>query len=71
MVDAIWIATDRDKGNLNLRYDSSNSNYLEIWIRYGIRFCEKDMKSAFRIYDKYEQCFTSKIKGTTAIAVNQ
>lgn len=71
MVDAIWIATDRDKGNLNLRYDSSNSNYLEIWIRYGIRFCEKDMKSAFRIYDKYEQCFTSKIKGKTAIAVNQ
>lgn len=71
MVDAIWIATDRNKGNLNLRYDSSNSKYLEIWIRYGIRFCKDDMRTALRIYDKYEQCITTEIKEKTSIAVNQ
>lgn len=71
MVDAIWIATDRDNGNLNLRYDSSNSGYLEILIRYGIRFCENDMNSALRIYDKYERYSYSEIKGTAPIAVSQ
>lgn len=71
MVDTIWIATDRDKGNLNLRYDSSNSEYLEIWVRYGIRFCGNDMNAALRIYDKYEQYTTSTIKESTPIAVSQ
>lgn len=58
-------------GNLNLRYDSSNSGYLEILIRYGIRFCENDMNSALRIYDKYERYSYSEIKGTAPIAVSQ
>lgn len=71
MVDTIWIATDRDKGNLNLRYDSSNSEYLEIWVRYGIRFCGNDMNAALRIYDKYEQYTTSTIKESAPIAVSQ
>ena len=71
MVDTIWIATDRDKGNLNLRYDSSNSEYLEIWVRYGIQFCGNDMNAALRIYDKYEQYTTSTIKESTPIAVSQ
>lgn len=48
-----------------------NSEYLEIWVRYGIRFCGNDMNAALRIYDKYEQYTTSTIKESTPIAVSQ
>ena len=43
----------RKKGNLNLKFDASESQYLEILIKYGIRFNEADMISTLKIYDKY------------------
>ena len=47
------ITMKRKKGNLNLKFDASESQYLEILIKYGIRFNEADMISTLKIYDKY------------------
>ena len=54
-IEAIWIAmNNRKNGRLNLKYDASNDEYLELLIRYGIRFNEDDMNLAMENYEKYE-----------------
>lgn len=53
-IETLWIAKERKRGNLNLKFDATNQEYLEILIRYGIRFDEEDMDSAIKLYEKYE-----------------
>lgn len=70
-VESIWIALAREKGNLNLKYNAANSDYLEIWIRYGIKFREDDMQMALRIYDKYEEQLFGNAEKQIETAVGQ
>ena len=70
-VESIWIALAREKGNLNLKYDAANSDYLEVWIRYGIKFREDDMQMALRIYDKYEEQLFGNAEKQIETAVGQ
>lgn len=70
-VEAIWIALAREKSNLNLKYDAADADYLEIWIRYGIKFREDDMQMALRIYDKYEEQVFESVEKQIENAVGQ
>lgn len=73
-IETLWIAMDRAKGqrgHLNLKFDASNQEYLEILVKYGIRFNESDMDSALKIYEKYESKLTQKIARKNKIAVGQ
>lgn len=70
-IETLWITMDRKKGNLNLKFDASNMEYLEILIKYGIRFNEADMNSALEIYEKYETKLNQQIAGRSKIAIGQ
>ncbi len=70
-IETLWITMDRKKGNLNLKFDASNTEYLEILIKYGIRFNEADMNAALEIYEKYETKFNQQIAGHSKIAIGQ
>lgn len=70
-IETLWITMDRKRGNLNLKYDASNMEYLEILIKYGIRFNETDMNSALDIYEKYESELNQQIAEDSAIAIGQ
>ena len=52
-IETLWITMDRKRGNLNLKFDASNMEYMEILIKYGIRFNEADMNSALCICRRY------------------
>lgn len=68
-IETLWITMDRKKGNLNLKFDASNMEYLEILIKYGIRFNETDMNSALDIYEKYESELNQQITEDSKIAI--
>lgn len=70
-IETLWITMDRKKGNLNLKFDASNMEYLEILIKYGIRFNEADMNLALEIYEKYETKLNQQIAGQSKIAIGQ
>lgn len=70
-IETLWITMDRKKGNLNLKFDASNMEYLEILIKYGIRFNETDMNSALEIYEKYETKLNQQIAEHSKIAIGQ
>lgn len=71
MIENLWITMDRERGNLNLRFDATNPEYLEILIRYGIRFNEKDMDAAIEMYEKYERKLTEQTTEHYKIAIGQ
>ena len=68
-IESLWITLDRKHGNLNLKFDASIIEYLEILIKYGIRFNEEDMNSALEIYEKYERRFDQQIEEKDKIAI--
>lgn len=70
-IENLWITMDRERGNLNLRFDATNPEYLEILIRYGIRFNEKDMNTAIEMYEKYERKLTEQTTEHYQIAIGQ
>ena len=70
-IEILWVTMERKRGNLNLKFDASNTEYLEMLIRYGIRFNERDMNSALEIYEKYEEKLSQKITECSEIAVGQ
>ena len=73
-IEILWITMDRGKGkrgHLNLKFDASDQEYLEILINYGIRFSEADMDSVLKIYEKYEAKSTQENTGKGKIAVGQ
>lgn len=61
LVERLWITKCRKKGKLNIRYDASNEDYLEIIIGYGIRYTEEDLENAMETYREYESRTFSKI----------
>ena len=67
--ETLWITMKRKKGNLNIKFDASESQYLEILIKYGIRFDEADMISALKIYDKYAKELNKKITEQSESAI--
>ena len=69
--ETLWITMKRKKGNLNLKFDASESQYLEVLIKYGIRFNEADMISALKIYDKYAEKLNRKITEQSKSAIGQ
>ena len=70
-IEILWVTMERKRGNLNLKFDASNTEYLEMLIRYGIRFNERDMNSALEIYEKYEEKLNQQITRRCEIAVGQ
>ena len=68
--ETLWIAMNRTKGNLNLKFDASESRYLKILIRYGIHFKEADLDSALKIYKKYVEKLNDKNAGAGEAAVS-
>lgn len=70
-IETLWITMDRKRGNLNLKFDASNMEYLEILIKYGIRFNEADMNSALEIYEKYETKLNQQVAEHSKIAIGQ
>lgn len=68
--ETLWIAMNRMKGNLNLKFDASESRYLKILIRYGIHFKEADLDSALKIYKKYVEKLNDKNAGAGEAAVS-
>lgn len=70
-IEILWVTMERKRGNLNLKFDASNTEYLEMLIRYGIRFNERDMNSALEIYEKYEEKLNQQIARRCEIAVGQ
>lgn len=67
--ETLWITMKRKKGNLNLKFDASESQYLEVLVKYGIRFNEADMISALKIYDKYAEKLNKKITEQSKSAI--
>lgn len=67
--ETLWITMKRKRGNLNLKFDASESQYLEILIKYGIRFNEADMISTLKIYDKYAKRLDKKIAEQSKSAI--
>lgn len=70
-IESLWVTMSRDKGNLNLKFDAIHPEYLEILIRYGIRFNEKDMSSAIEIYEKYERKLNEQTAELCKVAIGQ
>lgn len=70
-IETLWITMDRKRGNLNLKFDASNMEYMEILIKYGIRFNEVDMNSALEIYEKYETKLNQQVAEHSKIAIGQ
>lgn len=70
-IETLWITMGRKRGNLNLKFDASNMEYLEILIKYGIRFNEADMNSALEVYEKYETELNQQITEQSKIAIGQ
>lgn len=70
-IETLWITMDRKRGNLNLKFDASNMEYMEILIKYGIRFNEADMNSALEIYEKYETKLNQQVAEHSKIAIGQ
>lgn len=70
-IEILWVTMERKRGNLNLKFDAFNTEYLEMLIRYGIRFNERDMNSALEIYEKYEEKLNQQITRRCEIAVGQ
>ena len=70
-IETLWITMNRKKGNLNLKFDATNMEYLGILIKYGIRFNEADMNSALDLYEKYESELNQKIADDSKIAIGQ
>ena len=62
---------DRSRGNLSLKLDATNSEYLGLLVKNNIRFSETDMEMALRIYEKYEAEFNQKTTDAFRIAVDQ
>lgn len=63
-IETLWITMDRKHGNLNLKFDATNPEYLEVLIKYGIRFNQEDMDSALEIYKNMNQKLLQKLKLT-------
>ncbi len=53
LVEKLWIAKDRDRGKLYLKYDATRDEYLGILILSNIRFKEDDLIMAMEIYRNY------------------
>lgn len=70
-IETLWITMDRKRGNLNLKFDASDAEYLGILIKYGIRFNETDMNSALNIYEKYEADLNQQTTEGSEIAIGQ
>lgn len=70
-IETLWITMDRKRGNLNLKFDASNMEYMEILTKYGIRFNEADMNSALEIYEKYETKLNQQVAEHSKIAIGQ
>ena len=74
-IESLWIAMDREKGqrgHLNVRFDASDQEYLEILIsNYGMRFNEADMSLILRMYKKYESKSNQEDTGKDKVAVSQ
>ncbi len=68
-IETLWITMNRKRGNLNLKFDASNTEYLGILIKYGIRFNEADMNLALSIYENYEKEFIKQTETNSRIAV--
>lgn len=68
-IETLWITMDRKRGNLNLKFDASNLGYLEMLIKYGIRFNETDMNSALEIYEKYEKKLNDQTEEQSQISI--
>lgn len=73
-IETLWIAMGREKGqrgNLDLKFDASEQEYLEILItNYGMRFNEADMNLILRIYEKYETKSNQEDTGKSKMAVS-
>lgn len=70
-IETLWITMDRKKGNLNLKFDATNEEYLGILVRYGIKFNETDMGQALGIYEKYESKINQKSTTEGSVAIGQ
>lgn len=74
-IESLWIAMDREKGqkgHLNVRFDASDQEYLEVLIsNYGMRFNEADMSLILRMYKKYESKSNQEDTGKDKVAVSQ
>ena len=68
-IETLWITMDRKHGNLNLKFDATNPEYLEVLIKYGIRFNQEDMDSALEIYKKYESKIITEAKVNNQVAI--
>lgn len=72
-IETLWITMSRkngNRGNLNLKFDATNPEYLDILIKYGIRFDQSDMNLALEIYQKYESEVVTEIKSKNTIAIS-
>ncbi len=61
LVERLWVAKKRNRGTLNIRYDATDEEYLEIMIRSIIRYTEEDLEAALEIYKNYESRSTKTI----------
>lgn len=62
LVEKLWIAKERSRGRLALKYDASKDEYLGILILSNIRFKQADLNLALEIYRSYG---SEKTKQTT------
>ena len=53
LVEKLWIARKRERGELNVRYDASNEDYLELLFDYAPRYKEEDLRIVMEMYADY------------------
>lgn len=63
LVERLWIAKDRTRGKLSLKYDATKDEYLGILILSNIRFKQEDLVAAMEIYKKYESENNEQVTG--------
>ena len=51
--EKLWIARKRERGELNVRYDASNEDYLELLFDYAPRYKEEDLRIVMEMYADY------------------
>lgn len=61
-VERLWIAKKREKGKLQLKYDGTNDDYLDILILSQIRYTQKDLNVAMEMYESYGKSITTAAK---------
>lgn len=54
-IECLWIYLNDKKRKFSVKYDASNGDYLDVLVKYGLKFSSADMERILEMYEKYEK----------------